>query len=442
MKIKEIVEFKSLQNEKINLNLEEKILSIYFMDRDKKQVLLFKFLNYRKNLHLISENGQDITLIKMKSCNTDDNSLILYFKFENIFIGCNIDEDLINDVNKYIVKFKKVSMIKSNKCFEHNDYKCILGKDFVELTNIFSLKNSEEFLEEFLVIYELICLFIGYFPKIEKIELYNRDSIIKEYSELVYMYNSSIDTNHNRFSLVDINKISDFRKIVQNWEKIKIEVGNYPIWGIFVSQMEYNHYLDYILVVLLQSIDGYCEVKFKEQITNKSEKDKKIINYLTECINKNNEIKNSDKKKIVKYLEKYHSPCFQDYLEYLINNNKEYSDKIFSEEIYLNLLSQEELNCKLYVNKNTFLVKSINERRKISHMSKKDNVFENLQSLIAYYKWLLLYRIVIIKELGISIDEFMLQNCINKIRYINNENNQDKCNECKHYNDCKIKYKN
>ena len=49
---------------------------------------------------------------------------------------------------------------------------------------------------------------------------------------------------------------------------------------------------------------------------------------------------------------------------------------------------------------------------------------------------------MIIKELGISIDEFMLQNCINKIRYINNENNQDKCNECKHYNDCKIKYKN
>ena len=132
-------------------------------------------------------------------------------------------------------------------------------------------------------------------------------------------------------------------------------------------------------------------------------------------------------------------------MKYLIDNSKEYSYKIFEEEIYLSVLNKEEkekFKCNLYVDKESFLTKSINERRKISHMSKKENVFKNLQGLIAYYKWLLIYRITIIKELGTNIDESMLQNCINRIRYRNKKNNQDKCNECKHYNDCKIKYKN
>lgn len=255
MKIKEIRELKSIENEIINLNLEERILSIHFTDKIKQQCIRNFFLGNKGNIHIISEDNKVITLVNMISWNTDD-ALVLYLKFEYVFIGSNAEEKL-NSINKYIVTFENLNMVKTSKFFEHNNYKCIIGHNFVQLTNKSQKSNNEEFLEEFLTIYELICLFIGYFPKIQKIDIYCKNDIIQEYCDLVYLYNSSSEIIHNKFSLVDVNEINGLGRIINKWKTLKSKLGDYPIWGLFVSQMKDNHYLDYILVTLLQSIDGY-----------------------------------------------------------------------------------------------------------------------------------------------------------------------------------------
>lgn len=72
-------------------------------------------------------------------------------------------------------------------------------------------------------------------------------------------------------------------------------------------------------------------------------------------------------------------------------------------------------------------------------MSKKDNTFNDFQILIAYYKWLLMYRVVLIKNIGANVDNLMLDKCINRTRWINKNYNTDNCSTCKHNADCKIK---
>lgn len=126
-------------------------------------------------------------------------------------------------------------------------------------------------------------------------------------------------------------------------------------------------------------------------------------------------------------------------MRYLIDNNN-FSKKIFFEEIYLNKLYKNE--CGLYIEKNSYLIKSVNERNKVSHMSIKTNTFNNLQSKIAYYKWLLTYRVILIQELGININDERFKSCLNKIRRMNKRINYEICDRCKYKAKCILDYNN
>lgn len=439
MKIKQIIELKNIENEIINLNIENRVLSITFSDHIKQQMIAFRILGIEKNLHVITDDNRIITLVNMISCNTDDEELISYIKFDHIFIGANIEDEKIDNIDKYIVIFENKNITKENKYFKYNNLQITLGNNFVELTDKLQKGDSDEYLSVFLEIYELICLFIGYFPLIKKIEIYIDNNVIEEYGDLVYLYYSSNDIIHNSFSLVDINDINNFDKIIKVWKNLKEEVGKYPILGLFISQMKDNHYLEYTLVTLLQSIDGYGSVKIKNKLSKKSEKDKKIIKFLLESINSYDEINKKDKEKVCKYINNYHNPCFEDTLRYLIDNN-DFSKKIFFEEIYLNKLYKNE--CGLYIEKNSYLTKSVNERNKVSHMSIKTNSFNNLQSKIACYKWLLAYRVIIIQELGININDERFKLCLNKIRRMNKRINYEICDRCKYKAECILDYNN
>lgn len=74
-------------------------------------------------------------------------------------------------------------------------------------------------------------------------------------------------------------------------------------------------------------------------------------------------------------------------------------------------------------------------------MSMKKDVFNNFQKKIAYYKWLLVYRLIIIQELGININDTKLESCIEKIRGINKIINTDICNKCKYKDNCIVEPK-
>ena len=76
--------------------------------------------------------------------------------------------------------------------------------------------------------------------------------------------------------MVDINDVNNFDKIMKVWKNLKEEVGKYPILGLFISQMKENHYLEYILVTLLQSIDGYGCVKIKINFQKNQKKIKEL----------------------------------------------------------------------------------------------------------------------------------------------------------------------
>ena len=58
-----------------------------------------------------------------------------------------------------------------------------MGKNFVEITDELQKRDSDEYLSAFLEIYELICLFVGYFPLIKKIEIYIDNNVIEEYGD-------------------------------------------------------------------------------------------------------------------------------------------------------------------------------------------------------------------------------------------------------------------
>lgn len=61
----------------------------------------------------------------------------------------------------------------------------------------------------------------------------------------------------------------------------------------------------------------------------------------------------------------------------------------------------------------------------------KDKLFELFQSINAYYKWLLAYRIIILQEIGIKVDEERLRNILSKIRKNNQHENRELCDNCK-----------
>ena len=277
MKVKQIIELRNIENEIIDLDIKNRILLITFSDYIKQQMIALRIFGIEKNIHVITDDDRIITLVNMISCTTDDEKLISYIKFDHIFIGINIENEKIDDINKYIVTFENKNITKENKHFEYNSYQITLGKNFVEITDELQKRDSDEYLSAFLEIYELICLFVGYFPLIKKIEIYIDNNVIEEYGDLVYLYYSSNDIMHNSFSLVGINDINNFDKIMEIWKNLKEEVGEYPILGLFISQMKSNHYLEYILVTLLQSIDGYGSVKIRNKLSGKSEKDKRII---------------------------------------------------------------------------------------------------------------------------------------------------------------------
>ena len=132
MRIKEIKEIKSIEHEKINLNLEKRTLSIHFTDRIKLLCIRNTLLGKKVNIHIVSQDNKDITLVNIISWDTDDEELILDLTFEYIFIGNNAEEKIKN-VNKYMVTFEKVNMLKENKSFKHSHYECTLGNDFIQL---------------------------------------------------------------------------------------------------------------------------------------------------------------------------------------------------------------------------------------------------------------------------------------------------------------------
>lgn len=412
------------------LNAKERILSIQNDDYIKSQINILRIWSCNNIIHLEAENGEFITVINCIDCNIDYDNNITYLKYEHIFEGIKTNQYFVDNIKKYKVTFKDTILLEKDVVSSIEKYNIKLGRDFVEIESNSETTNSNIFFDKFMSIYQFISMCIGYFPRIKSFELYQNNNIIYEYGQMPYFCYSSDDMIEKEYGLVKLDDISDIGKFVLKLGSLKENIGKYPIIGLLISQMMYNKYIEDFLVTLLQSIDGYCNSKIKDKLPEKSDKDKKTIKYLEKNIDEYDILNNNSKKKIKEYIEKYHNPCFKDYLKYLIDNYT-LLQEIFYEEIKLE--GNKKCKCNLYSSKNVFLDKCVNERNKISHMTRKDKdkLFELFQSINAYYKWLLAYRIIILQEIGIKVDEERLRNILSKIRKNNQHENRELCDNCK-----------
>lgn len=416
-------------NGKMILNEKERTLSIQNDDYLKSQIDIMRIWSYDNVIHLEAENGKFITLINCIDSNIDYDNNIMYLKYEHIFEGIKTNKCFVDNIKKYKVILQDNILLEKDVVSRMGKYDIKLGRDFIEIESKNGTTNSNILFEKFLSIYQFISVCTGYFPRIKSFELYQNNNIIHEYGQMPYFCYSSDDMIKKEYGLVKLEDISDIGKFVLKLGRLKENIGKYPIIGLFLSQMVYNKYMEDFLVTLLQSIDGYCSSKIKDKLPEKSDKDKKTIKYLKKNIDEYDMLNNNSKKKIKEYIEKYHDPCFKDYLKYLIDNYT-LLQEIFYEEIKLE--SNKKSKCNLYLSENVFLDKCVNERNKISHMTQKDKdkLFELFQSINAYYKWLLAYRIIILQEIGIEVDRKRLTKILGKIRRDNQYKKRELCDNC------------
>lgn len=433
MLIKKVLELNI--NGKMILNEKERTLSIQNDDYIKSQIDILRIWSYDNIIHVEAENGKIVTLINCIDCNIDYDNNITHLQYEHIFEGISINQYFVDNIKKYKVTFQDNFLLKEDIVGTVEKYNIKLGKDFIQIESNNETTNSNIFFNEFMNIYQFISVCVGYFPRIKSFELYQDNNIIYEHGQMPYFCYSSNDMLKKKYSLVNLNEILDIGEFILNWNNLKENIGRYPIIGLFMSQMIYNKYMEDFLVTLLQSIDGYCNSKIKDKLPEKSDKDRKTIEYLKKSIDEYNILNNDSKKKIKEYIEKYHNPCFKDYLRYLIDNYT-LLQEIFYEEIQLE--NNKKYECDIYLGRNVFLDKCVNERNKISHMTKKDKekLFELFQSVNAYYKWLLAYRIIILQEIGIEVDKERLRNILNQVRTDNKYKNSEFCEKCKNANNC------
>jgi hypothetical protein len=427
----------------MKLDIDKKILIIKYSDEKERAIIFFHLsLVLYDNLKCINKYNEKITLYNIleKYENIDNGEFCV--KLERIFVGIHTDDDIIDNISRVDIEIKDIIVGVDEFNSSYNNYEIFLKSKVISIMIKNAItKTNKEYFKDFFDIYQFLAICIGYFPRISKIKLYREEKIIEEYGELVYMYDSSFRILNNKFSLINFSSMNNFGKLIDNWVRLREKLGRYPILGLFVSQMKYNAYTDYMLVNLLQSIDGYATAMLKEKmLLNKTEKDIKIIKFLTEKVIELN-LNSNDSSKITKYIENYHNPTFENYLRSLMERNR-YTKFIFFEEELLNQVSNSN-ECCLYENKNNCITKAVNERNKISHMTNKEprKLYSVYQQNVYYYKWLIFYRIIILEDIGVTIDEENLKICLDKMQKNNRKYGFEICNTCRYRENCIIDYK-
>lgn len=409
------------------------------------------FYHIKDNLYLEDENQNKYSLVKIKHWNEKGK---LCIECQCFYKGKTFISDVTN-ISKVSVFFgdnfidecdsKIKEVMNSNIVFSSNNIKVSIENTKLTMEGHALPVINENSL--FRNIYELLWLIYGFFPKIERIEyLLDTNDILTEYISTLYLYNSSTDHFLKLNTIVDIEKIISFSYLIENWKRVKNKTGVNAFLGLLLAQSKYNPHIDIQLCNLLQSIDGLTE----NILADIPQKTKKIqmVEFMRACLDtyhesKNQEEKNTEKdirqnlKGALRDLKKY---SFKERLDLLIQGCK--YQHIFLTEMEMTYYFKKEKNqCKIFLKYNHLLKKCVNHRNYLSHMREENDVFSAVEIKMYYWKFLLLYRLVLLEQLELSeaiIDENVEKYIEHTLNWY--KNRKMECENCPYYsnNKCRI----
>lgn len=285
--------------------------------------------------------------------------------------------EIFNNIN---VEFNNYSF-----SFEYNQLQLIVTLN----SDVLSINELENV---FWVYYSYLGIILGYFPNIISADFADEEYL----AEIVEQYKTKDCYIRDSEQYIKLMKEEDFKNSFKKFISIN-KKASFPISMFNVAMMRSMHYPEISMINILQSLDGLYEEIFSNKTNNYKIKLKKL-EYLKNMLN-DNTINNLDKNdyEIIKNLTtKIDEINFKDKLRFLIDYTK------FNVFQYEKQLSKSD---EYYID--NLLDKLVNTRNKFSHSIDKNNVLKGTESAVYIFKIIMLYRLLLFKEINIIdlIDE-------------------------------------
>lgn len=291
-----------------------------------------------------------------------------------------------NKINGTIVIMPEV--FKGINC-EFDDFKISFNYFNFELEiNITSDSlNAKEIEKIYWEFYDYIGIVLGYFPTISDTEIAGTKMNV----DLADQYKTKKCFVRGSEQYIKKMSSDDFKNSFQKFRNLNNRI-DFQLDMFNVAMMESNHYPEITILNVLQSFDGLYE----ELYSNKNNS-KKIIKGKIKYIN--NKIESANIENIIdeelemlkNYMQKIGEISFADKLIFFCNNC-EYD--IFKYE--------KELECDNRYYFDNLISLFVNTRNKFSHSIKKKNTLSGTEATTYIFKLIMLYRVIILKELGLS----------------------------------------
>lgn len=266
---------------------------------------------------------------------------------------------------------------------EANNILCVITSNDLEIS---ILKYEEVFFE----ICDILCICLGYYPFI----ISEIASCNKQYIEIIRVYSRTY-VKGNSFAhwsseLTSVSKI-EFSEVYANYRTLQDKNDTAIPMLLNVIHSE-GIYIDFMLSVLIQCVEGYMRTFHKKVKFSKTDK-KKVVALILEAVN------NCECEEIKQI------PKLENSLQGLLGNiNSPSLKECLYDAFNYNCYTQQIV--KLEMQNNTyddFITKSGNVRNRFSHMIPKKNLFNEVHEIKkAFEKYKLLLRVLILTDLGVK----------------------------------------
>lgn len=263
--------------------------------------------------------------------------------------------------------------------FEYNKLELIVTLN----SDVLSIKKLENVFWDF---YSYLGVILGYFPDIISADFADE----KHLAEIVEQYKTKECYIRASEQYIKLMKEEDFKNSFEKFINV-YKKASFPISMFNVAMMRSMHYPEISMINILQSLDGLYEEIFSNKTNNYKIKLQKL-EYLKDMLidNKINNLNKNDYETIKNLTTKIDEINFKDKLRFLIDYTK------FNVFQYEKQLSKSD---EYYID--NLLDKLVNTRNKFSHSIDKNNVLKGTESAVYIFKIIMLYRLLIFKEINI-----------------------------------------
>ena len=404
--IEDIVGNVLTENYFIDINVKKNENKINILIKNPMQIEIIETIlnQLNGNMYLKLDDNTKISLKNyIFKIEYDDDNTNRYISVisQFIYIGKEYVVDDIINIKSVTICFGDSKIVNLDfsiaRILNWNFSSKFKNNDIVFKKNIFEIRFQEhvkksEIKDTFYSFIELLWIFYGFVPNIKFIQYETENIIINEYFKMVYLYYTSKEFLLNLNKLIDISKLKNLESLISKWDSFKEEHLE-SFLGIMYAQMKDNKYSDMKLCNVLQSIDGFSQKLFKDK---GSEEKAKYIDNIINLLEDSNY-----KEDIINILKDAKKQSLRERKKELFE--LENCNLIFYEEKILgNKFINKKNECKVFYKENKFLSKSLNERNRLSHMVKKEDLFSNVERKFYYWKYILLYRMIVIDYLNIE----------------------------------------